>query len=171
MQIKSVGKNVVVFCSVILLMGLLTGCMDGMMGGAGSSVPPTNDGLGSLTTAVENYGDIELPIEMTLEPEKSIAMRTDSFQGGIHTYIGRVQMNSLKDYILASMRNNKWKLAGEASYKDIMLAFTKANKTCMVILSEGTMNEMMGKTEAKFYVTVDLATAKQVNQFGAPISQ
>ncbi len=170
MQMKSVGKKIGGICGVILLMGLMSGCMNGIIGGSGSNTPPANDGLESVATMVESYGDIELPIEMTLIPDKSIAMRTDSFQGGIHKYSGRVQIGSLRDYIIASMRNNKWKLVGEASYKNMMLAFTKPNKTCMVVLSEG-LSGVLGKTEADFYVTVDLAAMNKLNTFGAPVKQ
>ncbi len=170
MQIKSVGKRFGGVIAGILLMGLMSGCANGLFGGSSSSVAPEGDGLASVTTMVESYGDIELPLEMKLSPDKSIAMRTDSFQGGIHSYSGRVQIGSLKDYILASMRNNKWKLAGEASYKNIMLAFTKPHKTCMVVLSEG-IGGTLGKTQADLYVTVDLAAMNQTGAFGAPIKQ
>ncbi len=170
MQLKSVGKKVGSVFSLILMMGFLSGCMNGLMGSSGSSVPPENDGLESVTTMVESYGDIELPIEMKLIPDESIGMKTDSFQGGIHRYSGYVQIGSLKDYIIASMRNNKWKLVGEASYKNVMLAFTKPNKTCMVVLSEG-ISKTLGKTRADFYVTVDLAAANRPATFGAPALQ
>jgi len=174
MQMKSVSGNVGNIMGLLLLMVLVTGCtngmMNGMMGGTTSSTLPPSDGLAPVATMVESYGDIELPLEMTLSPDKSIAMRTDSFQGGIHSYSGRVQIGSLKDYILASMRNNKWKLVGEASYKNVMLAFTKANKTCMVVLSEGAAGGL-GKTQADFYVTVDVAAANRMSPFGAPAAQ
>ncbi|MBW1636774.1 MAG: hypothetical protein JRC87_05905 [Deltaproteobacteria bacterium] len=163
-----------VFCSagrfVVLLLsiGLLNGCA-----GTSPTTPPvdtsiSDSDLAQVTTTVESYGDIELPIEMTLVPKRSMAMRTDSFQGGIHVYSGKVEITSLRDYIIASMRNHKWKLVGEASYNGSMLAFTKPNKTCMVVLKGGSM---MGKTEASLYVTVDVAAASRLNPFGEPIKQ
>ena len=170
MRKNSVGKNVGRFCGSIMLMGLLTGCISGLTGETDSSVPLENDNLAPIATMVESYGDIELPIEMTLLHDKSIAMRTDSFQGGIHSYSGRVQIGSLRDYIIVSMRNNKWKLVGEASYKNVMLAFTKPNKTCMFVLSEGAGGGL-GKTQANLYVTVDLAAEKRLNPFGGSVSQ
>ncbi len=166
MQMKSVGK----FCGLILLIGLMTGCMNGTFGRSGTTAQPVGDDLANETTMVESYGDIDLPVEMTLIADKSIAMSTDSFQGGIHSYSGRVQVGSLKDYLIASMRNNQWKLAGEASYKNIMLAFTKPNKTCMVVLSEG-IGGTLGKTQADFYVTVDVAAMNRTSTFGAPVTQ
>ena len=166
MQMKSVGK----FCSLILLIGLMTGCTNGTFGRSGTTAQPIGDDLANETTLVESYGDIDLPAEMTLMADKSIAMSTDSFQGGIHSYSGRVQVGSLKDYLIASMRNNQWKLAGEASYKNVMLAFTKPNKTCMVVLSEG-IGGTLGKTQADFYVTVDLAAMNRTSPFNAPVNQ
>jgi hypothetical protein len=167
MQMNSVVKKVGYGCAVILTFGLLSGCASG---GHSSAQPIKQDELSPVSTMVESYGDIELPIEMVLEPEKSMAMRTDSFQGGIHTYRGRVQVGSLRDYVIASMRNHKWKLAGEASYKNVMLAFTKPNRTCMMVLSEDATG-VLGKTQADLYVTVDLATAGKVNPFGEPVAQ
>ena len=99
-----------------------------------------------------------------------MALRTDSFKGGISVYRGRVQINSLREYIIASMRNNKWKLVGEASYDSVMLAFTKPNKTCMVVLSESAAGSL-GKTQANYYVTVDVAASSRLNPFGEPIQQ
>lgn len=167
MRMISVTKKVVLGCSLLLALNVLNGC--GGSGSGSSSEQVKEDGLSQVATMVESYGDIELPLEMTLEQDKSMAMRTDSFQGGIHVYRGRVQIASLKDYIIASMRNHKWKLVGEASYKNIMLAFTKPSRTCMVVLHEDTA--VLGKTEADFYVTVDVAAAGRLNPFGEPVKQ
>lgn len=162
----SVGKKLTYVCSLIVLISLFTGCSK-----KGEVVEPVQDnGLAPVTTMVESYGDIELPIEMILIAKRSMAMRTDSFQGGIHIYQGRVQIASLRDYIIASMRNNKWKLVGEASYNSVMLAFTKPNKTCMVVLS-GSAAGVLGKTQANYYVTVDVAAANRLNPFGEPVAQ
>lgn len=166
MRMISAAKKVGMGCCLMLSLNLLAGC-----GGSssGSSESIKEDSLSQVTTMVESYGDIELPLEMVLDPEKSMAMRTDSFQGGIHVYRGRVQIASLRDYIIASMRNHKWKMVGEASYNNVMLAFTKPNRTCMVVLSEDST--VLGKTQANFYVTVDPAVAGRLNPFGEPVNQ
>jgi len=166
------GLYLIIRCCVLLLMVVaLNGCSG--MGGSSKSVdtpPPAADNeLAPVTTMVESYGDIELPIEMTLQSKKSMAMRTDSFKGGIHIFTGNVQIASLRDYIVVSMRNNKWKMVGEASYNNVMLAFTTSNKTCMVVLASDT--GMLGKTQASLYVTVDVAAVSRLNPFGEPIKQ
>lgn len=168
MQKNSVGRSVILFGSLFLLLSL-TGCIGGKKN-ATSAQPMAQGDLAAVTTMVESYGDIELPIEMVLVAEKSMAMRTDSFQGGIHVYRGRVEISSLRDYIISSMQNHKWKRVGEASYKNVMLAFTKPNKTCMVVLAEDATG-VLGKTSANFYVTVDVAAANRLNPFGEPVAQ
>jgi len=172
MRLKAVVCHVMRCCVLLLVVAVLNGC--GMSGGSGGSTvaapPETESELAPLTTMVESYGDIELPIEMTLQAKKSMAMRTDSFKGGIHIFTGNVEISSLRDYIVASMRNHKWKMVGEASYTTVMLAFVKPNKTCMVVLSKGTAG-VMWKTQANFYVTVDVAAVNRLNPFGEPIKQ
>lgn len=165
MQIVSRCKKIVRTCCVLMLIGLVGGCAKF---GGDKDMEPVGNELAPVATMVESYGDIELPIEMVLDPKNSLAMRTDSFQGGIHVYKGRVQVSSLRDYIIASMRNNKWKLVGEASTNEVMLAFTKPNKTCMVVLSNSAAGAL-GKTTANFYVTVDVAAASRLNPFGEPV--
>lgn len=78
-------------------------------------------------------------------------------------------MNSLKEFIVSSMASNKWKLVGEASYQNIMLAFVKPNKTCMVTITDG-FGGSMGDTKVNLYVTADLAAVKGLNPFGEPVN-
>jgi hypothetical protein len=136
------------FCSllVICVIFLFTGCADK------TSSSPQGE-LPVVTNAVDNISDIELPSDMKWESDRSMNIKTDSFRGGILNYSGRVEINSLKDFIIASMKKRQWKHVGEASYKNILLAFTKPNKTCMVVLSEEA--GPFGNTLATLYVTVD----------------
>lgn len=167
MKIMSYCKKISYSCCILLLACVLGGCS----GKGGQSMEQMGASeLAPVATLVESYGDIELPIEMELDAKKSMALRTDSFKGGISVYRGRVEISSLREYIIASMRNNKWKLVGEASYDSVMLAFTKPNKTCMVVLSESAAGSL-GKTQANFYVTVDVAASSRLNPFGEPIQQ
>lgn len=162
MEKSSIGMILRSLLTLAMVLILTVGCST--KGKQPVEAPETDD-LAPLSAMVESYGDIELPVEMAIVSAESMAMRTDSFQGGIHVYRGRVQILSLKEFIIASMKNNKWKLVGEASYNNIMLAFTKPNKTCMVVLTDrGNLRD----TQANFYVTVDVAAANRLNPFGEP---
>ncbi len=165
MQISLAVRRVGMLLSLCAVLSMGSGCS--MMNKGNIGQPVQNDELAPVTTMVESYGDIELPLDMALVTKESMAMRTDSFQGGVHVFEGRVEIASLRDYIVASMRNHKWKMVGEAYYNNVMLAFTKPNKTCMVVLSRNTI----GSTIANFYVTVDVAAASRLNPFGEPLSR
>ena len=97
MVLNCLWKRISLFCFALCMMSFIAGCSGKSETPAGGSL--SSDQLAPVTTMVEGYGDIELPIDMILETDKSMAMRTDSFQGGIHMYTGRVQIGSLRDYI------------------------------------------------------------------------
>ena len=123
-------------CSLVVLLPL-TGCS------SKTTTAPAMDqsGLPPVPGFAGDLKDIELPTEMEWERDKSMTIKTESFNGGIWHYAGRVEALSLKDYIISAMQNNKWKLVGESTSRDILLAFVKPNKTCMMVISEGTMGK------------------------------
>lgn len=155
----------------VLLLFLTCSCsyLPSSLGGNSDNVQPVDEISGDITEPLSmhlaSYDDIEIPVEM--EVIKSMAIRTDSFRGGVHETKGKVEIFSLRDYIVSAMSNNKWKLVGEANYEKIMLAFTKPNKTCMVMLQDSS-SAGFGSTYASFYVTADLAAASNLNPFGEP---
>jgi len=166
MNTAKLVRRLTTFISIAAFMLALGGCSGKSQN---QQVPITGD-LPPLATSIGNFGDLELPIEMKIDQKKTMSINTESFKGGILHYTGRVEMNSLKDFIVASMRNNKWKLVGEASYEYILLAFTKPNRTCMIVLDEG-IGGSLGKTHATLYVTADLSAAGSVNPFGESSTQ
>ena len=116
-----------------------------------------------------NIKDIEVPVEMQWNTKESITVNTSSFQGGIVKFSGRVEIHSLRDFLLSSMANNKWKMVGDTQYSNkIILAFTKPARTCLIALEEG-WGGFLGSTYATLYVTSDLATGTHTNPFGEPV--
>lgn len=139
--------------------------------GCATSTSPAVDqsGLPPVTTFAGDLQDIELPSELEWDRDKSMAIKTESFNGGIMEYEGRVEPLSLKDFLIGAMRGNKWKLVGESTSKDIMLAFIKPSKTCMMVISESKMP--MGKTRLTLYVTIDRTAAAGLNPFGESVNK
>lgn len=157
-------KRRVTFCLLAALLVVLGGCIPGTTSTAPIGAPIED--LPSVTSPVANYDDIELPADMKNDIKKSMSISTDSFRGGILHYSGRVEINSLKEFVIASMKQNKWKLVGEVSYQNIILAFTKPNRTCMMNIEN---NGPLSDTTVTMYVTVDVAATKSLNAFGEPI--
>ena len=154
-------KHLVTYLILTAGIMVLSGCSG--MDFSGSN--PTVVDVPPIAKPALDYPDIELPSDMEMISDKSMVIRTDSFMGGILNYSGRIEMQSLKNFIVASMKRNKWKVVGEASTAEIMLAFTKPNKTCMVVIKED-IGGVFGKTHVYLYVTADLAAAKRLNPFG-----
>lgn len=158
-------KRRVTFCLIAALLVILAGCIPGTT----TSTAPIGteiEDLPSVTSPVANYDDIELPADMKNDTKKSMSISTDSFRGGILHYSGRVEINSLKEFVIASMKQNKWKLVGEVSYQNVILAFTKPNRTCMMNIEN---NGPLSDTTVTMYVTVDVAATQSLNAFGEPI--
>ncbi|HID69044.1 MAG TPA: hypothetical protein EYP35_00960 [Desulfobacterales bacterium] len=155
----------IVFALIAVLLFALGGCVPG----SSKNAVQANDalaGLPPMASTVGNYEDIELPADMKYSNKNSMSIRTDSFRGGIIHYTGRVEIYSLKEFIIASMIKNKWKLAGEVSSRNVILAFTKPNKTCMMNIEP---NGPVSDTTLTMYVTVDVTASKTLNAFGEPI--
>lgn len=152
-------------CLALLLAALVLLSLGGCAS-TSSTLPPDQSGLPPVSTFAGDLQDIELPSEMEWDREKSLTIKTESFNGGIWHYAGRVEPISLKDYLIGAMRNNKWKLVGESTATDTMLAFIKPSKTCMMVISEGGK---LSTTKLTLYVTIDRTAAAGLNPFGEAV--
>ena len=130
----------------LMLFLLTSGCTKG-----NNIIGNDNSGMPAMSNFADDIKDITLPTELTWDRKDSMVIKTESFRGGIFSYKGKAEIMSLKDYMVASMKDNKWRLVGETASKNIMLAFVKPNKTCMIVIAEG----MFSRTELKLYVAID----------------
>jgi hypothetical protein len=158
---KCIGIKVLVFLSMALIL-ISTGCASNK-----STVGSDALGLPQVSSFADDIKDINLPPELEWNRKNSMSIKTESFRGGIFNYRGRAEVMSLKDFMIASMQDNKWRLAGESTSKDIMLAFVKPNKTCMMVIADG----ILGKTELTLYVAIDKTTSGGTNPFGEAVSR
>jgi hypothetical protein len=145
-------QNKVKFFLIAASLLLLSSCA------SSSDTQPPMENLPPLSNFVGEYRDIELPVDMKYDHKKSMVVRTDSFTGGVVYFSGKVQRESLKNYILSSMQKNNWKRAGEVSYDSVLIAFTKPNKSCTVVLEEG-FGGSYGSTYATIYIAEDVAAS------------
>lgn len=145
---------------------LLVGCAGGPMAPQ-SEVEPGDSALPPVSGFADDIQDIVLPTDMVWERKKSMTIKTESFRGGVWHYSGKLELISLKDFMVSSMQDNKWKLVGEAAAQNIMLAFVKPNKTCMMVLTDASFN----KTELTLYVTIDKTAAAGLNPFGEAVTR
>ena len=126
----------------------------------GSSPSDTSSGI----TANEPYyptsfGDFEVPGELKLVRKNTLFINTQSFTGGIVNLTGRVEVSSLTDFFVNSMQKNGWKITGEVRYENVLLAFTKPNKNCLISIYDG---DFSGRTKVYVYITEDVMAKKAV---------
>ncbi len=141
---------------------LLSGCVN-----SSTTVQADAGGLPPVSGFADDIQDIILPAAMEWDRKKSMTIKTESYRGGVWRYTGKVEAISLKDFMTSSMQDNNWKLVGEATSQDIMLAFVKESKTCMMIISEASFQKI-GLT---LYVTIDKTGAANLNPFGEAVQQ
>lgn len=146
------------FITILALFIGLTGCaaMDGGTTSTGQSE--------SATTAAKNepyfptnFSDFEVPGELEMIRKNTLFINTASFTGGIINFTGRVEVDSLTDFFINSMQKNGWHLTGEVRYENILLAFTKPNKNCLITIYDG---EFGNKTKVYTYITEDVLGTK-----------
>ncbi|MCI5145161.1 MAG: hypothetical protein D3923_06425 [Candidatus Electrothrix sp. AR3] len=159
MKKSTCTMTALLFTLVVLL---LSGCLS-----SSTSIQSSDPGgLPPVTGFADDIQDIMMPGEMEWDRVRSMAIKTESFHGGVWHYSGKVDTMSLKDYMVSAMQDTNWKLVGEAASTDIMFAFVKPNKTCMMIISEGSF----GRTGLTLYVTIDKTAAVGLNPFGEAIT-
>jgi len=152
--------------ALLVVLFMLSACLSSNSDTSALPEVGSFDNIPAVASTVGNYEDILIPDGMTYINKDSMSIRTDSFRGGILNYKGRVDAYSLKDFIISSMKKNMWKLAGEVSSQNVILAFTKPHRTCMMQIEP---NSSLSDTTLTMYVTVDVAGAKMLNAFGESI--
>lgn len=135
-------------CSLLLV--LLAGCNGVNLGQNANQDGGTNTSQSYFPT---KFRDFEVPNELKVDRDKTLFINTSSFNGGIVSLSGRLEVESLSDFFNQSMQKNGWKLTGEAHYKNNLLAFSKPNKNCMITIHAG---EFGGSTKVYAYITEDL---------------
>ncbi len=165
---KQNRKDVSVVALLFLtMMVMVSGCASNSMMSGSVPMPHEENSLPPLSSFADEMPDIEIPIDLEWDRGKSMAIKTESFRGGIWVYSGRVDAISLKDFLSSAMKNSKWKLVGEVSSKEILLVFIKPNKNCMMVISDS----FTGNTQLTLYVTIDETAAVGLNPFGEIVEQ
>lgn len=104
-----------------------------------------------------DFNDLLIPSELTWSREKSMVVNTESFAGGVLYFSGRVEVNSLTDFFLTTMPRKNWKLVGSVKYRDVLLAFTKPNKTCTITIKQSEFGQ---SANINIYITEEISGGK-----------
>jgi len=97
---------------------LLTGCVNTTISQQ-DTLPADESALPPVSGFADDIQDIVIPTDMEWNRDESMAIKTESFRGGLWQYSGKVEIISLKDFMASSMQDNKWKLVGEVSVRSV----------------------------------------------------
>ena len=153
-------------CALILVCLAATGCVQRNTA-AQNDPAQIDDVLPQVNSFANDINDIPIPAELRWQRGESMAITTESFRGGVLIYTGNASVQSLRDYMVAAMRDNQWRLVGETTAKNTMLAFVKPNKTCMMTIDENWLKRAM----LRLYIAIDNAGGGNMNPFGEVIPQ
>ena len=157
-------RTILVFALAIILLST-AGCATRKRSNPSMDPSGLDGAMPQISSFADDIRDIPIPAELKWQRNDSMAIKTESFRGGVLVYTGNASILSLRDYMVAAMRDNQWRMVGETASKDIMLAFVKPNKTCMMVISEG----FMGKIQLTLYISIDKTAAAGMNPFGETI--
>jgi hypothetical protein len=149
-------RTLTAICGLFTMLLLLGGCSAMSLSGNSTTAIDENTAE-NVPYYADDFNDIMVPSEMDWDREGSMAMRTDSYAGGVLKFVGRVEVNSLAEFFVNTMSKNKWNLVGSAKYKNVLLAFTKPNKTAMIMILESNITR---KTTVHIYLTDDITARK-----------
>ncbi len=111
---------------------------------SGSSAPAPSTGS---RPQYLDFPDIPIPSELDLVSKDSYVFQSGAMKSGVLTLRGRVDVNSLINFFSMALPRDGWKPKGQFRYRRSALIFEKPDKTCVILLSEGTI-----WTTAEIYV-------------------
>lgn len=94
-----------------------------------------------------DFDDIQVPVSLKLNKEKSLIFRVGSFKAGMMSFSDNLEVESLVNFFVDSMGRDNWTLKGSYKYPKVALFFAKQNKTCIVMIIERTFT-----TEVEIWV-------------------
>ena len=83
-----------------------------------------------------DFGDVPIPKELKIDKKKSFVYHVPGFTTGVLVLTGRVDVNSLIRFFENSMIEDNWKLACSFKSPRTVLFFSKADKNCLINITE-----------------------------------
>ena len=103
-----------------------------------------------------DFPDIPIPTELKLQSKDSYVSQAGPFKTGLLALRGRVDINSLINFFQMALPREGWKAKGLFRYRRSVLIFDKQDRSCVVILREGSIY-----THAEIYVAPSMSGQQQ----------
>ncbi len=124
-------KTLILSCLMVVM---LSGCAVFQKNSTEVAVQPKPEGPNQV---FYGFSDLPIPKELAIVSEKSFVYETTGLKAGVLYFSGNVDMQSLENYFKVNMAKNGWKYINSFRYKDIVLNYTKDDKTCNIKMGRG----------------------------------
>lgn len=124
-------KKIIILCFVLSL--LFGGCA-GFQRQADTTPPDDQE---DFNQAFYGFPDVPIPKELKMVNDRSFVYEAPGLKAGVITFSGNVDVTSLENYFRIHMPKNGWRYVNSFRYKDIVLNYVKADKTCNIKISRG----------------------------------
>lgn len=125
-------KKCIILSFVMLL--VFAGCALFQRNASESSAKAKQEGPNQI---FYGFPDVPVPKEMTIINDRSFVYETPNFRAGVLFLSGNVDLQSLENYFKMNMAKNGWRYINSFRYKDVVLNYTKDDKTCTIKMSRG----------------------------------
>ncbi len=160
MNTKLFPMNQAILFALLAVFILLSGCTTTSSSGNDDEMASS---IADQPFYAADFKEVLIPGGLKLNRDKSMFITTNSFKGGFLHYKGRLEVSSLTDFFLNSMPKNGWQRTGMVKYKNVLLAFSKPGKTCMITITE---SDLKFSTEVYIYVSEQLKKLPPLSEIG-----
>lgn len=95
---------------------------------------------GGVPARYYDFGDVLVPKELKVDKRSSFIYQTDNFSAGVLVLKGRIETSSLISFFENNMAKDNWKIISTFKSGRTMLLFQKANRWCVMNITDETFN-------------------------------
>ncbi len=99
-----------------------------------------------------DFNDIQVPNQLKLDTKSSLVFRAGKLKAGVLVFKDNLEVESLINFFVDTMRKDNWSLQGSYKYPQVALFFAKKGKTAIIHIVESTFS-----TQVSIWVAPTLA--------------
>jgi hypothetical protein len=133
-KIRKIKETVWVCIAVMLF--LMPGCANSPFTKGGFLASKTSVQKSKKAPKLYGFDDVRIPSELKKNDRSSFVYKTPGFAGGVVSFAGRVEMDSLVTFFENNMSRDNWRLISSFKSPRTIMLFHKESKWCVISISE-----------------------------------
>lgn len=105
-----------------------------------NAAAPASSPNAAASAQYHDFDDVLVPIKLKVDKKSSFTYKTEELTAGVLILKGRVESGSLISFFETNMINDNWSIISSFKSKRTMLLFQKANRWCVINITDGQYN-------------------------------